>query len=49
VTQWLFKVAYETVATPLTYAIVGFLKRRDQIDSYDYDVKLNPLRVFDTQ
>lgn len=47
ITQWLFKVAYEVLATPLTYAIVGALKRRDRIDSYDYDVNVNPLRVFD--
>ena len=28
-TQWLIKVGYEVVATPLTYVIVGYLKRRD--------------------
>lgn len=46
-TQWLFKVAYEIAATPLTYLIVGFLKRREQIDAYDYRVSLNPFRLFD--
>lgn len=46
VTQWLFKVAYETVVTPLTYLIVGYLKRREQIDAYDYEVALNPFRLF---
>lgn len=48
VTQWLFKVAYEIAATPLTYLIVGYLKRRERIDTYDYQVSLNPFRVFDT-
>jgi len=47
-TQWIFKVAYEIAATPLTYLIVGFLKRRERIDTYDYQVNLNPFRVFDT-
>ena len=47
-TQWLFKVTYEILATPLTYLIVGSLKRREQIDTFDYDTNLNPLRVFDT-
>ena len=48
VTQWLFKVVYEIAATPLTYLIVGYLKRREKIDTYDYQVSLNPFRVFDT-
>ncbi len=47
--QWLFKVAYEVVATPLTYLVVGFLKRHEQIDTFDRDVSLNPFRVFELQ
>jgi hypothetical protein len=43
VTQWLAKSAYEGVATPLTYAAVRFLKRREGIDVYDYDTRFNPL------
>lgn len=43
VTQWLFKVGYETVATPLTYAVVGFLKRKEGVDVFDRDVTLSPL------
>ena len=31
ITQWLFKVAYETIATPLTYVVVGWLKRRKEL------------------
>ena len=46
-TQWLFKVAHEILATPLTYLIVGYLKRIDHVDSYDHGVNLNPLRIFD--
>jgi len=48
VTQWLFKVTYEVLVTPLTYLIVGALKRHEQIDTFDYGTNLNPLRVFDT-
>jgi queuosine precursor transporter len=47
VTQWLFKCAYEIVATPLTYAVVGFLKRKENLDAYDYDTRFNPLLVGD--
>jgi queuosine precursor transporter len=42
VTQWLVKSAYEALATPFTYAIVGFLKRREGIDTYDRGVNFNP-------
>ncbi len=47
VTQWLVKSAYEALATPVTYAVVGFLKRRDGIDVYDRDTRFNPLLVAD--
>ncbi len=46
-TQWLFKSAYETVATPLTYAVVTFLKRKEGVDVYDRDTRFNPLLVTD--
>jgi len=42
-TQWIFKVVYEVVATPFTYAVVGFLKQRENIDTYDYRTNFNPL------
>ena len=43
VTQWLAKSAYEACVTPLTYAAVNFLKRRERLDVYDYDTRFNPL------
>jgi len=42
-TQWLVKSGYEAVATPLTYIVVNFLKRKEGIDVFDYDTKFNPL------
>lgn len=42
-TQWVFKVLYEIVATPLTYAVVNFLKRREGLDTYDRTTDFNPL------
>lgn len=47
VTQWLVKVAYEALATPVTYAMVAFLKRVEGIDVYDRDTSLNPLALAD--
>ena len=43
--HWLVKTAYETVATPLTYWAVSYLKRKEGIDVYDLGVDFNPLRV----
>lgn len=45
VAQWLFKSAYEAAATPLTYLVVGALKRREGVDVYDRETDFNPLPV----
>ncbi|MFQ5775514.1 MAG: queuosine precursor transporter [Kiloniellaceae bacterium] len=42
-TQWLVKSAYEAAATPLTYAVVNHLKRKEGMDAYDRDTRFNPL------
>jgi uncharacterized integral membrane protein (TIGR00697 family) len=44
-TQWLAKSAYEAIATPLTYLVVGFLKAREGIDVYDYSTRFNPFAL----
>ena len=43
--NWLFKSAYEAAATPLTYLVVNFLKRRENLDVYDRDTSFNPFLV----
>jgi uncharacterized integral membrane protein (TIGR00697 family) len=43
--QWGFKIAYEVVATPLTYALVNFLKRREHQDPFDSETNFNPFRL----
>ena len=47
VTQWLVKSGYEALATPLTYLVVGFLKRREGVDTYDTETRFNPLALSD--
>jgi uncharacterized integral membrane protein (TIGR00697 family) len=42
--HWLVKSAYEVIATPLTYVVVGYLKRKEGVDVYDYETDFNPLR-----
>ncbi len=44
---WLVKTGYETVATPFTYAVVNYLKKKEGIDTYDYDTRFNPFRISD--
>ena len=41
VTTWLIKVGWETLATPITYWIVGYLKRTEGVDVYDFGRSLD--------
>lgn len=43
--QYLFKVAFELLATPLTYAVVAYLKRREGVDIYDHGISYNPFQL----
>jgi hypothetical protein len=43
--QWLFKVAYEILATPLTYLVVNALKKSEGEDYYDRDTDFNPVTM----
>lgn len=42
-TQWIFKVVYEVIATPFTYWVVNFLKRKERLDTYDYQTNFSPI------
>jgi uncharacterized integral membrane protein (TIGR00697 family) len=44
--HWLVKTVIEAVLTPATYAVVNSLKRREAIDTYDYETKYNPFLIF---
>ncbi len=46
VTAWIIKTLYEVAATPLTYLVVGWLKRTEKMDVYDAPHSLNPLGIF---
>ena len=45
VTQYVLKTSWEIVATPLTYKLVGFLKRAEQEDYYDRDTNFTPFSL----
>jgi len=40
--QWAIKTAWEALLTPVTYAVVGFLKRREGADVFDTDTDFSP-------
>ena len=45
--QFVTKTLVEVAFTPITYAIVGFLKRQEQEDYYDRDTNFNPFKLED--
>ncbi|SEH34988.1 queuosine precursor transporter [Magnetospirillum fulvum] len=44
-TQYVLKTSWEVVATPLTYWVVGLLKRAEHEDWYDRTTNFNPFRL----
>ncbi|MBO4459037.1 MAG: queuosine precursor transporter [Clostridiales bacterium] len=42
--QYLFKVCYEILFTPVTYAVVKFIKKKEGIDTFDNDIKYNIIK-----
>jgi queuosine precursor transporter len=45
ITNYCLKVGWEVVATPLTYEVVGFLKRVEREDYYDVDTDFTPFSL----
>ena len=44
-TIYVAKVLYEVLATPLTYKIVGFLKKAEGVDIYDKNTNFTPFKI----
>ena len=42
VTNWALKVAWEALLTPVTYAVVGWLKRAEGVDVFDEGTDFSP-------
>jgi uncharacterized PurR-regulated membrane protein YhhQ (DUF165 family) len=47
VTNWGLKVLWEVVLTPVTYAVVGWLKAREGVDVFDTDIEFSPFAKTD--
>ena len=42
VSQWLIKTTWEALLTPVTYKVVGFLKRAEGVEVFDTDTDFSP-------
>ncbi|XOU94945.1 MAG: queuosine precursor transporter [Candidatus Kerfeldbacteria bacterium] len=45
ISNYIFKVSFETLATPLTYLITNKLKQKENIDVYDEKTNFNPFSL----
>ena len=45
ITNYVIKVSWEVIATPITYKVVGFLKRKEHEDYYDKDTNFTPFSI----
>lgn len=44
VSNYVFKITFEALATPFTYAAIGLVKKVENVDYYDRDTDFNPFR-----
>lgn len=45
ITNWLLKVGWEVVLTPVTYFVVGQLKRKEGVDIFDEGTNFSPFQT----
>jgi uncharacterized integral membrane protein (TIGR00697 family) len=43
--QYIWKVSYEVLVTPLTYVIVNWVKQRERLDTFDEGIRYNPFNL----
>lgn len=42
-TNWIIKIGFEVLATPVTYRVVNFFKKHEGVDVYDTNTSLKPI------
>ncbi|WP_397591137.1 queuosine precursor transporter [Sphingorhabdus sp.] len=45
ITNWLLKVGWEVVLTPVTYVVVAWLKRKEGVDIFDEGTNFSPFKT----
>ncbi|MFB0922485.1 MAG: VUT family protein, partial [Alphaproteobacteria bacterium] len=48
-TQIVFKLGYEVLATPVTYAVVDWLKKAEGVEHFDRATSFNPFAITKSQ
>lgn len=48
-TQIVAKTMYEVIILPVTSLIVRYLKKRENLDTYDYNISYNPFNIADVE
>ena len=43
--HWLAKIVIEAIFTPLTYVTVNYLKKKENVDTFDYETNFNPFSI----
>ena len=43
--HWLVKTGIEVIATPVTYLVVNYLKKKESTDTYDYETSFSPFSL----
>ena len=45
ISQFVLKVGWEVLLTPVTYSVVGWLKKREGVDVFDVGTDFTPFRI----
>jgi hypothetical protein len=45
VSNYIFKIGTEIILLPITYHVVGWLKKKEEVDHYDTDTNFNPVKI----
>jgi len=45
VSNYIFKIGTEIILLPITYRVVDWLKKKEEVDHYDTDTNFNPIKI----
>lgn len=45
ISNYIFKIGTEIILLPVTYRVVGYLKKKEEVDFYDRDTNFNPIKI----
>lgn len=45
ITNYVFKVLVEVVLLPVTYRVVAYLKKKEEVDYFDTETNFNPIKI----